>query len=210
MGPLGSLVMNTMRMLTPSHIARITKGTNQKDREKTVKIFEGNNTGGIDGNQDSSSQLTHEDVARSKQQHQQKQKEEDNIIEFNKKKKSVAPEQEQAMSQSSARTGQAPSARRQSIPRVSGNNALDAIGIASAREVEEEARARAEAERLSQPSPSVFILEEKEKTRKSQSKLKGQEILQLYNKNIAVDVETDQEDLSESLSSGVLVDKKQF
>ncbi len=59
---------------------------------------------------------------------------------------------------------------------------------------------------------SAFIIDEKKKLEKSYSRLKGREILALYQKNAEIDIEQEKslkEDLSKSTKIGVLVNKKQ-
>lgn len=57
---------------------------------------------------------------------------------------------------------------------------------------------------------STFIIEEKDKIEKSFVKLKSVEIMDLYQKNAAVDIDLQKasDDLSESSQSGILVNKK--
>ncbi|OUR92871.1 hypothetical protein A9Q84_20370 [Halobacteriovorax marinus] len=60
---------------------------------------------------------------------------------------------------------------------------------------------------------SSFIFKEKERFAYSQAKLKQVEVLSLYKKNAAVDVEQVRalkDDLSKSAQSGVLINKKQY
>jgi hypothetical protein len=60
---------------------------------------------------------------------------------------------------------------------------------------------------------SSFILIEKARLKKSQQQLKQKEILELYQKNINVDVEQirgQENNLTQSRESGVLVNKKQY
>ncbi|MDD0854806.1 hypothetical protein HBN50_16985 [Halobacteriovorax sp. GB3] len=60
---------------------------------------------------------------------------------------------------------------------------------------------------------SHFILNEKKRFTYSQSKLKGSEVLKLYQKNSVVDIEQEKklkDDLSKSAQTGVLVNKRQF
>lgn len=60
---------------------------------------------------------------------------------------------------------------------------------------------------------SSFILIEKARLKKSQQTLKRKEVLELYQKNISVDVEQirgQEENLSQSKEAGVLVNKKQY
>lgn len=60
---------------------------------------------------------------------------------------------------------------------------------------------------------SVFILAEQRKLKKSQKRLKGQEVLQLYQKNAAVSVEQEKQanqDMSKSTNSGILINKKRY
>jgi len=60
---------------------------------------------------------------------------------------------------------------------------------------------------------SSFILIEKARLKKSQQTLKRKEVLELYQKNISVDVEQirgQEDNLSQSKEAGVLVNKKQY
>lgn len=62
-----------------------------------------------------------------------------------------------------------------------------------------------------QVSTTIFLLQEKEKIRKSQLKLVGQDALKTYRTQAAIDTShEDKEDLSQSSSSGILVNKRQF
>lgn len=62
-----------------------------------------------------------------------------------------------------------------------------------------------------QISTTIFLLQEKEKIRKSHLKLVGQDALKNYRTQAAVDTtHEDKEDLSQSSSSGILVNKRQF
>lgn len=62
-----------------------------------------------------------------------------------------------------------------------------------------------------QVSTTIFLLQEKEKIKKSQLKLVGQDALKTYRTQAAIDTShEDKEDLSQSSSSGILVNKRQF
>lgn len=62
-----------------------------------------------------------------------------------------------------------------------------------------------------QVSTTIFLLQEKEKIKKSQLKLVGQDALKTYRIQAAIDTShEDKEDLSQSSSSGILVNKRQF
>lgn len=60
---------------------------------------------------------------------------------------------------------------------------------------------------------STFIINEKKRFNYSQTKLKGQEVLKLYQKNSSVDIEQEKklkDDLSKSAQIGILVNKRQY
>jgi len=60
---------------------------------------------------------------------------------------------------------------------------------------------------------SSFIMNEKKRFQYSQEKLKGKEVLSLYQKNAKVDIEQEKmikDDMSKSTKVGVLVNKRQF
>ena len=68
-------------------------------------------------------------------------------------------------------------------------------------------------EHVEDENMSSFILIEKARLKKSQQQLKQKEILELYQKNINVDVEQirgQEDNLTQSRETGVLVNKKQF
>lgn len=65
----------------------------------------------------------------------------------------------------------------------------------------------------SEENMSSFILIEKARLKRSQQTLKRKEVLELYQKNISVDVEQirgQEDNLSQSREAGVLVNKKQY
>lgn len=65
--------------------------------------------------------------------------------------------------------------------------------------------------KVEEVSTTVFLLQEKEKIKKSQLKLVGQNALKTYRTQAAIDTShEDKEDLSQSSSSGILVNKRQF
>lgn len=81
-------------------------------------------------------------------------------------------------------------------------------GAAVALEPHEEKAAHAEGENM-----SSFILIEKERLKRSQKILKQKEIIDLYQKNVNVDVEqirSSNSNFTQSNEAGVLVNKKQF
>lgn len=226
-GVFGSNLLQSLKVLTPAEIKRLTETKHQR---------EGNKTGGLhseDGSvidlesekgkvlSDGKKKRQQQQAKKGKDQEQTQQKEvdpyKDKLVQATQDSVQISESAKQ-MKQNSQENLTLRSDQSSKMIRTEQEAKLESVGIFSATKIKEE-QARLQAlEESKKDSASVFLLKEKEKTKESQEKLKRSTVFESYDSSAKLKRGTgkkkqDQKkdvNLGEEETLGILFNKKHY
>lgn len=204
LGPMGAVVMNVLKVMTPSEIERYSQGREAEEVSKIAAGAESISSGGAGSSFNPQSESHHK-----KKEHPPNESLNDSG------EAKIIPIREQMPIRPPPK---APPPDEPKSTKVEPENELEGMGIVSGEKqhaIKEAASAR---EKSKQDSATIFILKERERLKKSKSKMNTSEAFKTYaeSSNLEfykpeIEVDLDDPDKEEAIGSrGILINKKHY
>ncbi len=210
LGPIGANVMKLLKVLTPQDIEGLTKSA---DRQKNKVSAAAAKKVGVGSDSERSVATA---FSKRHEEKQSKQNQEDQ----GRKNPEVIPlfinsdvEEEEVVYKQAAGAEYS----QDEIQRVSTSEGkksqLESIGILSQDKIAELENERKRKAKAKEPSATIFLINERTKLKASNSKIHGQGAIRSYKSSASLDIKVEEkleEEGKSNLSTGILLDKKQF
>ncbi|MBL7664160.1 MAG: hypothetical protein JNM93_03425 [Bacteriovoracaceae bacterium] len=219
MGSIGSIIMNTLKILTPRAIDELSSKAGL--RGKRVSNIEANQISEfMSTNLSSTTSNTVNFDTREKKKKKKKSQQQQvevptdevlpKVIPLNTKLREVHQQEELELKKVAVGENYYQNTEEQNHVKSS---SLESIGVMSHEKIQRIEEQKQRTELNKQPTSTIFLLSERDRLKDLNHRIHGQRAIESYKSSIVLDIKADEkheEEGKSNLTSGVLLDKKQF